>query len=194
MGSNISALQPVTPGSLPSSLLPLNKRVKVHLLPKFMTSDAAKFDSKYWMVVKVTAPESTQSGQQERRKLSVDVINAKLTAEIEFEQRKSNLLEDGNSHKRLSRTKSFTLEQSDISVENVKIVPNNSIHISGTFMKGTDDINNKETFELVLCPSQEMQRHTTCNGDWVLMGSLFTRPIDNRHRRHWKAAVRASFD
>lgn len=200
MGSNVSSSydnQHTIKPSIPTTLLPLNTTVKVHLVPKFLTSDGTKFDSKYCMLVKVTQQVvDTTTDQLSKHQFTASIPNAKLSADVEFQQRRFSLLENTNSHRLLSRTKSYTLEQSDIKVENVDIVDHESIRISGTFIKGTADVNSRETFDLVLFPSKDMEHRSTDCGDidWILMGTLFTKAISSKYKHHWRAAVRANLD
>lgn len=145
------------------------------------------------MLVKVNQIVDSEIDRLNKHEFTASISNASLTADVEFQQRRFSLLETPNSHRLLSRTKSYTLEQSEINVESMDIVDNESIRISGNFIKGTT-VDDKEFFDLVLFPSNKMERHGRDCGDWVLIGTMFTKSLDSKHKHHWRAAVRANLD
>lgn len=174
---------------IPPTILPLNKVVKVHLVPKFLTSDGTRFDSRYCMMVKVTELDSVLDKQSSQPDLTT--LTQLLSANVEFRQRRFSLVGNSKTNERNLRTRSVTLKHTDIEVKQVVVNKEESIRISGTFLRGLADLKT-QTFDLILCPSQLI--NTADNKEWLLMGTLYTKAADSKHEHRWRAAVRASLD
>ncbi|XP_078369093.1 uncharacterized protein LOC144653050 [Oculina patagonica] len=171
----------------PPTLLPLNKKVRVHLVPKFYTSEERGITRSFYLLV-------TLQGVKDLYQASVGV-----TATVEFHERRQSLGGSSSSFIRreaLTRTRSDTvnsIDGPDIEVKQVTVKENDSLRIAGVFTKdlgSIPDLTNCDSFDLILCPSY---RISTEHSDWLLLGTMYTKHANSKHARHWRAAVRADY-
>lgn len=168
-----------------SSFLPLDQRVKVHLVPKFYTSD----DGSFFLFVTLKKP---------RNLFPESTDPAYYTASVQFRQRKPSLEDGGLSTRevfvRPPSCTGNTIEDSHVDVREVMIKKGESIRICGVFSSHGPNfvkLEQSDSFELILCPSEKI---TPQPEDWMLMGTLYTKPLNLKRERHWKAAVRNDFN
>lgn len=174
------------------TLLPLGRLVRVHLAPKFYTSEERGFTRSYCLLVTLQREVNVYkaSVQHERD----------LTANVEFHERRRSLREGslffGREALSLRRANSVTINSingSDIEVKQVTVEENDSLRIVGVFKKdlrSTVDLESCDTFDLILCPSSRIR--SDCS-DWFLLGTMYTKRANSKHARHWRAAVRADY-
>ena len=168
--------------TLEDSFLPLNQKVKVHLVPKFYASDdgAGSF-------LLVTLKKMC---------LFIDAREQCChTANVEFHQGDVSL----SAREVFGRPRTCaisTVEESDIEVREVIIKKGECLRISGVFTsrprrtRSVADLEHSDSFDLILCPSTKITPHP---GDWALLGTLYTKPVNLSRERQWKAAVRKDF-
>ena len=184
---------------IPPTMLPLNKEVRVHLVPKFYTSEDRGFTRTYGLFVTLKK-QKDKDLHSETVKCDRDLI-----ASVEFHEQKlgsfsasqsSSILDrsDFFSPLRRLRSRSQTVHSTDIEVDRVSLNENHSLRITGVFknnfIDSVDKLISDDTFELILCPSFRINRECS---DWSLLGTMYTKPANSKHVRHWKAAVRADF-
>ncbi|XP_032226231.2 uncharacterized protein LOC116609539 [Nematostella vectensis] len=211
MGINGSKSEPATesiPALVPDSILPLNTQVKVHLVPKFCTSERTRFNSRYYLLVTVRNKPGpvSQNGQRQNTAIGCTELrtadkNSKhnLTANLEFKHRR--LSNGGNdSFAGISAMRPQSLKgkpETSVEVSEVVIVEKQSIRISGLFRGSCHlpDITDAESFDLILCPSGVIDRMSTgpsvC---WMLLGTLYTKLRNSKHEKQWKAAVKSTLN
>lgn len=171
----------------PPTLLPLNKKVRVHLVPKFYTSEERGITRSYYLLI-------TLQGVRDLYHASVGV-----TARVEFHERRQSLGGSSSSFIRreaLTRSHSATVntvDGTDIEVKQVTVKENDSLRIVGFFTRdlgSIPDLTSCDSFDLILCPSY---RISTEHSDWLLLGTMYTKHANSKHARHWRAAVRADY-
>lgn len=177
---------------VPPTLLPLNREVRVHLVPKFYTSEERGFTRSYCLLVTLQSELNIYNAIVQRE--------LDLTANVEFHERRQSLLGRssflGREALSLRRSNSVTVNSingSDIEVKQVTVEENDSLRIVGVFKKDLGsiaDLSSCDTFDLVLCPSVRIR--SDCS-DWFLLGSMYTKHANSKHTRHWRAAVRADY-
>lgn len=173
---------------VPSTILPLDKTVCVHLVPKFYTSEERGFKRSYCLLV-------TLQTYVNLHRAVLQWHHSDLTASMEFHERRFG---DGRtcSSFRFSGNRPLTVKSilgSDITVTQVTLKENDSLRITGVFKRNIgsiEDLTTCDAFELILCPSFRINSQ---NSDWFLLGTLYTKHTDFKHRRHWRAAVRADY-
>ena len=168
------------------TILPLDKTVRVHLVPKFYTSEERGFTRSYYLSVKL----------QRVRDLYDATVG--ITARVEFHERRRSLL--GNSsfirRKRQSRSHLVTvnsIDGPDIEVKQVTLKENDSLRIIGVFtrnLRSIPDLTSCESFDLILCPSFRISSERS---EWLLLGTMYTKHTNCKHMRHWRAAVRGDY-
>ena len=182
---------------MPPTILPLDREVRVHLVPKFYTSEERGFKRSYCLLVTL---------QKYMADLHRAVVkwDQHLTASVEFHEQRLGSFSGSSSI--LNRSDFFSLRSSrnhslavnsisgpDIEVTQVTVKENDSLRITGVFKRNLgiiDDLTNCDAFELILCPSFRIQSQSS---DWFLLGTLYTKHTNSKHRRHWRAAVRANY-
>ena len=173
---------------VPSTILPLNRTVCVHLVPKFYTSEERGFKRSYCLLV-------TLQTYVDLHQAVVQWHHSDLTASVEFHERR---FEEGRSRSslRFSGNRCLAVKSilsSDITVTQVTLKENDSLRITGVFKRNIgsiEDLTTCDAFELILCPSFRINSQ---NSDWFLLGTLYTKHTNFKHRRHWRAAVRADY-
>lgn len=168
------------------TILPLGKKVRVHLVPKFYTSEERGFTRSYYLLITL----------QRVRDLYDATVG--ITARVEFHERRQSLL--GNSsfirRERLSRSHSVTdnsIDGPDIEVKQVTVKENDSLRIIGVFtrnLRSIPDLTSCDSFDLILCPSFRIR--SECS-EWHLLGTMYTKHANCKHVRHWRAAVRGDY-
>lgn len=164
------------------TLLPLGRLVRVHLAPKFYTSEERGFTRSYCLLVTL---------QREVNAYKASVQHERdLTANVEFHERRRSLREGSLF---FGREAINSINGSDIEVKQVTVEENDSLRIVGVFKKdlrSTVDLESCDTFDLILCPSSRIR--SDCS-DWFLLGTMYTKRANSKHARHWRAAVRADY-
>ena len=168
------------------TILPLDETVRVHLVPKFYTSEERGFTRSYYLSIML---------QRVR-----DLYDATLgiTARVEFHERRQSLRGSSSfiSRERLSRSHSVTvnsIDGPDIEVKQVTLKENESLRITGVFtrnLKSIPDLTSCDSFDLILCPSF---RISSKRSEWLLLGTMYTKHENFKHTRHWRAAVRGDY-
>ena len=168
------------------TILPLDKTVRVHLVPKFYTSEERGFTRSYYLSITL--------------KRVRDLYDATLgiTAGVEFHERRQSLIESSSfiRRDRLSRSHSVTvnsIDGPDIEVKQVTLKENNSLRITGVFTRNLGsipDLTSCDSFDLILCPSFRIS--SECS-EWLLLGTMYTKHENCKHMRHWRAAVRGDY-
>ena len=168
------------------TILPLGKTVRVHLVPKFYTSEERGFTRSYYLSITL----------QRVRDLYDATVG--ITARVEFHERRRSLF--GNSsfirRERLSRFHSVTLnsiDSPDIEVKQVTLKENDSLRIIGVFtrtLRSIPDLTSCDSFDLILCPSFRIR--SECS-EWLLLGTMYTKHANCKHMRHWRAAVKGDY-
>ena len=179
-----------TDSEVPPTILPLNRTVCVHLAPKFYTSESKGFKRSYCLLV-------TLHTYADLHQAVVQWHYPELTANVEFHERR---LRDSRTFSSLRRSSVWSrsvtvksIKASDIAVTQVTLTENDSLRIAGVFKRNItsiEDLTTCDSFDLILCPSFRINRD---NSDWFLLGTLYTKHADFKHRRHWRAAVRPDF-
>lgn len=177
------------------TILPLDTEVRVHLVPKFYTSEERGFKRSYCLLV--TLQRFTVDLHHSVVKWDQD-----MAANVEFHEHRlgSVSASSWSFHRRLfsrsTRNRPMTvnsISSDNIDVTQVKVKENDSLRITGVFKSnsgGIKDLTSCEAFDLILCPSFRIK--SQCS-DWVLLGTLYTKHADSKHRRHWRAAVKADY-
>lgn len=181
---------------IPPTILPLDKEVRVHLVPKFYTSEERGFTRSYCLLVTL----------QRDVDLHHAVINydQDLTATVEFHERRlgsfsaSSTIPDRSEFFSLKpwRSRSMTVKSInglDIEVKKVTVKENDSLRITGVFKRNLgsiENLTNCNSFDLILCPSFRINSHCS---EWLLLGTMYTKHANSKHMRHWRAAVRADY-
>lgn len=177
---------------IPPTILPLDRKVCVHLKPKFYTSEERGFTRSYCLLVTL---------QRNRAVVKSDEV---LTASVEFYEQRLESFSNGSSI--LDRSQRFSLRSSqprsvtvnsingpDIEVKQVTVKENDSLRITGIFKRSLgsiDDFSSCDAFDLILCPSFRI--NSECS-DWLLLGTMYTKHANSKHTRHWRAAVRPDY-
>ena len=173
---------------VPSTILPLNKTVCVHLVPKFYTSEERGFKRSYCLLVTLQTCVNLHRAIEQWH-------HSDLTASVEFHERRFVESRTCSSF-RFSGNRPLTVKSilgSDITVTQVTLKENDSLRITGVFKRNIgsiEDLTTCDAFDLILCPSFRINSQ---NSDWFLLGTLYTKHADFKHRRHWRAAVRADY-
>lgn len=177
---------------LQPTLLPLGRVVRVHLAPKFYTSEERGFTRSYCLLVTLQREANTYNASVQHER--------DLTANVEFQERRRSLREGSPFSRRemlsLRRANSVTINSingPDIEVKQVAVEENDSLRIVGVFKKDLGsilDLESCDTFDLVLCPSCRLR--TDCS-EWFLLGTMYTKRANSKRTRHWRAAVRADY-
>ena len=170
------------------TILPLDKTVRVHLVPKFYTSEESGFTKSYYLSIKL----------QRVRDLYDATVG--ITARVEFHERRRSLLGKSSfiRRARLSRSHLVTvnsIDGPDIEVKQVTLKENDSLRINGVFTRNLRSIpdlhvTSYDSFDLILCPSFRIRNECS---EWLLLGTMYTKHADCKHMRHWRAAVRADY-
>lgn len=168
------------------TIIPLDKTVRVHLVPKFYTSEERGFKRSYYLSIKL----------QRVRDLYDATVG--ITARAEFHERRRSLFQNSSfiRFERPSRSHSVTLDSidgPDIEVKQVTLKENDSLRIIGVFTKNLRSIPNLtscDSFDLILCPSSRIR--SECS-EWLLLGTMYTKHANCKHMRHWRAAVRGDY-
>ena len=176
------------------TILPLDREVRVHLVPKFYTSEERGFKRSYCLLVTI------QKYMDSHRAVVKLDQHDHLTASVEFHEQRlgsfsgsSSILNRGL---RSSRNRWLTVNSisgTDIEVTQVTVKENDSLRITGVFKRNLEiieDLTSCDSFDLILCPSFRIQSQSS---DWFLLGTLYTKHTNSKHRRHWRAAVRANY-
>lgn len=168
------------------TILPLGKTVRVHLVPKFYTSEERGFTRSYYLSITL----------QRVRDLYDATVG--ITARVEFHERRRSLF--GNSsfirRERLSRSHTVTvnsIDGPDIEVKQVTLKENDSLRIIGVFTRdliSIPDLTSCDSFDLILCPSFRIRSERS---EWLLLGTMYTKHANCKHMRHWRAAVRGDY-
>lgn len=174
--------------TIPSTLLPLNRTVRVHLVPKFYTSEERGFTRTYYLQITL------------QRVRDLYHANVGVTARVEFYERRQSLSGSSSRFIRretLSRSQSVTvnsIDGPDVEVKQVTVKENDSLRIVGVFTKdlgSIPDLTSCDSFDLILCPSYRISSDNSA--DWLLLGTMYTKHTNSKHKRHWRAAVRANY-
>ena len=181
-------------GEIPATILPLNKAVRVHLVPKFYTSEERGFTRSYSLVLTLRKNMDFYDARVR--------TNQYLTACAEFHERRQSIaaaetsifLRDSFGRPRSrSVIQVNSLNDQDIVIKEVTLKEHESLRISGVFkqnLERIEDLSTCDGFDLILCPSFQISCHP---GQWILLGTLFTKHANYKHLRHWRAAVRDNF-
>ena len=174
------------------TILPLDREVRVHLVPKFYTSEERGFKRSYCLLVTLQKYMDLQR--------AVVKWDQNLTASVEFHEQRLGSFSGSspfpNRGLRSSRNRSLTVNSisgTDIEVTQVTVKENDSLRITGVFKRNLgiiEDLTSCDSFDLILCPSFRIQSQSS---DWFLLGTLYTKHANSKHRRHWRAAVRANY-
>ena len=174
-------------GDLLPTLIPLNRRVPIHLAPKFFTPEERGFDKIYLLIV--TLKKITGST------LTVEKPEDEYAATVEFHERKvATASPQPSLAEKIRRSRSVSITSVEAAAVEVEIIERKSLKISGSFQEKLDNVLDDDKFDLILCPST---RVSLAPGELLLMGTLYTKlagSSKSKRDQQWKAAVRPRFD
>ena len=185
---------------IPPTILPLNREVRVHLVPKFYKSEEKGFARTYCLFTTLQEQGEKDLGEGD----STVKRHRDFNARVEFHEQRLGSFSSGHGSSFLDRSdffsplsrlrsRSLTIHSTEVEVQKVSVKENDSIRIVGVFkrhLESFDKLTDGDTFELILCPSYKIRSECL---DWSLLGTLYTKQANSKHVRHWRAAVRADY-